>query len=44
MYPTLLCWPTTSETDVGGMAVEAVTLPSMFHFVCHMTDGSRVAV
>ena len=23
MPPTLLCWPTMSEVDIGGMAVEA---------------------
>ena len=23
MPPILLCWPTTSDVDVGGMAVEA---------------------
>jgi len=27
MPPILLCWPTTSELDVGGMAVE--TEPSL---------------
>ena len=34
MSPTLLCWPTTSEADVGGMAVEvgpSANIP--LHFV-----------
>ena len=38
----LLCWPTTSEADVSGMAVKAE--PSHQHsitFCCHLTDGSR---
>ena len=30
MPPILLCWPTTSEVDVGGMAVE-VKLPPVFY-------------
>ena len=34
MPPTLLCWPTMSEADFGGMAVEvelSVNIP--LHFV-----------
>ena len=45
MPPILLCWPTTSEADVGDMAVEGE--PSHQHFVkfcCRATDGSRGAV
>ncbi|MEQ5146204.1 hypothetical protein ABN231_18085 [Proteus mirabilis] len=41
----LLCWPTTSEVDVGGMAVEVE--PSHQYsitFCCCVTDGSRGAV
>ena len=33
MPPILLCWPTTSEVDVGGMAVEVE--PS-HHVVCRL--------
>jgi len=43
--PILLCWPTTSEVDVGGMAVEVE--PYRQYYVaccCHVTDGSRGAV
>jgi len=45
MSPILLCWPTTSETDVGGMAVD----PEPFcqypiTFCCCATAGSRGAV
>ena len=34
LFPVLLHWPTTSEADVGGMAVED-ELPDniLFHFV-----------
>ena len=41
----LLCWPTTSEADVGGMAVRVE--PSHQYsvkFCCRVTDGSRGAV
>jgi len=44
--PTVvLCWPTISEADVGGIAVEVD--PSHQYSVkscCHVTDGSRGAV
>ena len=42
--PMLLCWPTTSEVDVGGVAVKVE--PSNQYsiaFCCHVTDGSRGA-
>ena len=42
MLLILLCWPTVSEADVGGMAVEAE--PSCQYFIsccCCVTDGSR---
>ena len=45
MPPILLCWPTTSEVDVGGMRTEAE--PSRQYsiiFSCHTIDGSRGAV
>jgi len=45
MPPILLCWPTMSETNVGGMAVEVEPshqYPIMF--CCHVTDGSRGTV
>ena len=45
MPPILLCWPTTWEADVGGMAVEVE--PSHHYpvtFCCCVTDGSRGAV
>ena len=41
----LLCWPTVSEVDVGGMAVDAE--PSHQYsitFCCHVADGSRGAI
>ena len=38
----LLCGPTTSEIDVGGMAVEAEpSLQYSIIFCCHVTDGSK---
>ena len=45
MPPILGCWPTTSETDGGGIAIE--TEP--FHqysstFCCCATNGSRRAI
>ena len=43
--PILLCWPTTSNADVGGMAVEVE--PSCQYSItlcCCVTDGSRGAV
>jgi len=45
MSPILLCWPRTSEADVGDMAVE--TEPSRQYsviFCCHATRDSRGAV
>ena len=45
MPPILFFWPTTSEADVGGMAVEVE--PSHQYsitFCCCVTDGSRGAV
>ena len=45
MPPVLLYWPTNSEVEAGGMAMEIK--PSHQYFVtcyCHMTDGSRGAV
>ena len=45
MPPILLCLPTMSEADVGGMAVEVE--PSWKYFItfcCCATDGSRGAV
>ena len=43
--PILWCWPTTSEVDVGGMAME-VELSQEYSvmFCCCVTDGSRGAV
>jgi hypothetical protein len=44
MPPILLCWPTTSEANVIGMAVEIE--PSRQYcvkFCCRATDDSRVA-
>ena len=41
----LWCWPTVSEADIGGMAVEAE--PSQQYFIlccCCVTAGSRRAV
>jgi len=43
--PIILCWPSASEVDVGGMAVEVK--PSHQHsviFCCDVTDSSREAV
>ena len=43
--PILLCWPMTSKTDVGGMAVEVE--PSHQYSItccCCATDGSRDAL
>ena len=45
MHPILLRWPTTSEEDVGGMAVEFE--PSHQYavkFCCRKTDDRRGAV
>ena len=43
--PILLCWSTTSEADVGGMAVEVETSHQYsITFCCHVTDSSRGAV
>jgi len=33
MPPVLFCWPTTSEADVGGMAVEVKLSISIPYFV-----------
>ena len=43
--PILLCWPMTSEVNVGGVAVEAEPSPH-YSATClrHVTDGSRGAV
>jgi hypothetical protein len=45
MPPILLCWPMTSEADVGDMAVDFE--PSRLYsikFCCHVKDDSRGAV
>ena len=45
MPPTVLLWPTTSEADAGGMAVDVE--PSHHYsvtFCCCVADGSREAV
>ena len=45
MPPILLCWPTMSEVDDAGMAVEVE--PSHQYsvtFCCCVTDGSRGAI
>lgn len=40
-----LYWPTTSELDVGGMAVQVETSHQNFiTFCCRATDNSRGAV
>ena len=45
MPPVLLCWPTMSEANVGGMAVGAEPLHQYFiAFCCCVTDDSRGAV
>jgi len=51
MPPILLCWPMTTEVDVGGMAIEVKPIfhQRWFHqysitFCCHLTDGSRGAL
>lgn len=42
MLRILLCWPTMSEVDIDGMAVEAGTSHSYsITLYCHKTDGSR---
>ena len=44
MSPILLCWTRTSETDVGGIAVEPETSEQYsITFCCCETDGSRGA-
>ena len=40
MPPVLLCWPTMSETDVGGMAVE-VEPPGQYSATLLMYDGQQ---
>ena len=42
----LLCWPTTSEASVGGMAagVEPSHQHSIAFHCCHMPDSSRRAI
>ena len=45
MPSILLCWPTTSEVNVGSLAGEVE--PSHQYSIticCHATDGSREAV
>jgi len=45
ILPIFLCWPTMSEADVGGIAVEVK--PSHQYpitFCCCVADGSRGAV
>ena len=45
MPPFLLRWPTTSEADDGGMAVEVEPSHQQpIIFCCHVTDISRGAV
>jgi len=45
MPPILSCQPTTSEADVGSMAVVVEpTHQYSFAFGCCVTDGSRGAV
>jgi len=40
----LLCWPVTSEVDVGGMAVEVeASLQYSTTVCCCVADGSRGA-
>lgn len=42
LSPILLCWPTTPEVGVGGVAVEVAPLHQhSVMFCCHATDGSR---
>ena len=42
MPPVLLCWPTTSEVDVGGTIAEVEPSHQYFiTFYCCATDGSR---
>ena len=41
MPPILLCWPTTLEVDVGGVAVESEHLIT---FCSCVTDDNRGAV
>ena len=45
MLTLLLSWPTISEVDVSGMAVEAKhSCQHSITFCFHSTDGSRGAV
>ena len=44
MPPISLCWPTTSEADVSGMAEVEPALQYSIIFCCHVTDSSRGAV
>jgi hypothetical protein len=45
MLPILLCWPTTSEADVGDMAVEdEPSRQYSVEFCCRATDNSRGTV
>jgi len=44
MPPILLCWLTTSEVDVGGMAEVELSLQYSTKFCCCVIDGSRGAV
>ena len=44
MPPVLLYWPTVSEVDAGGMAVEGETSHQYsLMFCCCVTEGSRGA-
>ena len=38
LTPTLLCWPTASEVNVGGMAVEIETSPEILHYILFLHD------
>lgn len=40
--PILLCWPTVSEVDLGGISVD--TYQNSITFCYHVKDGSRGAV
>lgn len=45
MLPTLCCWPTTWEVDIGGMTIEAEHSHQYSVTFCHcVTDGSKRTV
>jgi hypothetical protein len=45
LMPTLLCWPTTSEADVGDLAVEVESSRQYsVKFCCRVTDDCIGAV